>query len=330
MADLARTSALPEPSSRFGEDNEELGVLERRMFMRQLMPVATAATAAQLARSMRDARYAKGDLVYARGTPPRDIVFLVRGSVELRAPGEPPWSFEAPALIGAIDALHDRPHARDAFATTDVSALALRSEEWWDVLEDHFEVAMAGFRRTSEDLWTMRVGSPPDGGFDPPAPRGQPTSGLNVVERMRLLRGAGLFAAATVQSIARIAAVADEVEIAPGGGLCREGERSERVFVVASGHVEIRHASPEIVARFGPGQIVGGACAAGLGECGWTATAVTPVVALSVRREDLLDVMEDHSELTRSIMMGVSVERERMLAALARREAELPPGPRAV
>ena len=146
---------------------------------------------------------------------------------------------------------------------------------------------------------------------------------------MRLLRGAGLFSAATVQSIARLAAVADEIDAAPGEALCREGDRSERLFVVASGHVEIRHASPEIVARFGPGQIVGGACAAGLAECAWTATAVTPVVALSLRREDVVDVMEDHTELTRSIMMGVSLEREQMLAALARRKADLPPGPRA-
>ncbi|HVY47845.1 MAG TPA: cyclic nucleotide-binding domain-containing protein [Minicystis sp.] len=299
------------------------GEVARQLFLRSLGSVGTVTSAAsglasQLARVMRDARFEEGETMFAAGAPVSEVFFLARGEAEMRAPGLAPWRFAAPAVLGAIDALHGRPHQRDAVATTTVHALALRHEDWFDALEEHFDVARENLERIATDLVRLHRELAPAGGFGAAEPdTGPAVSGLNVVERMLLLREVPSFAVATVQTLARLADVAEEVELPAGRRFHEAGEPSTVVHVVASGLVEVEDPSSSLVARFGRARPVGGAAALGVPRRAFHAKAVAPSVLLALRREDLHDVMEDHFDLTRSLMIGLAAERESAMALRA-------------
>src|SRR5260221_7029041 len=100
--------------------------VERLLFLRSL---ATARMdgpeAIQMAGAMRDVFFRRGQELFAIGEPSGDVFFLVKGSVQMTAPGAPPWDFDAPAIVGAFDSFAERPRARRGVATSDLHALAL-------------------------------------------------------------------------------------------------------------------------------------------------------------------------------------------------------------
>src|SRR6185436_15573778 len=201
------------------------------------------------------------------------------------------------------DALVGRPHARTAVAVTDVHALALRQEDWFDVVEENFDMARENMARVSLNLLGLHLDLAPDGGFRPPPPGASASVlGLNLVEKMLLVRSQPVFSSATVQALARVAEGVVERELAPGEELFREGHPALEIAVLASGLVAGRRADVKLAPRFGPGDIVGGCAAVGAPQHFLTVTAEGPAVLLTIGREDLFDIMEDHFDLAKSVM----------------------------
>ncbi len=90
-------------------------------------------------------------------------------------------------------------------------------------------------------------------------------------------------------------------------------EPATSFFVVARGIVQIQREAPLIQARFGPGSIIGGAAALALTTQQYTAQAETRAVVLEIRREDLIDALEDHVEMVHAMFAGLGSERERIM-----------------
>jgi CRP-like cAMP-binding protein len=314
---------MPDPLT----SEEQLGVVQRQLFLRSLGGSGAGPTLITLiSKQIKDRFVPEGDVLFAAGSPTNEIFFIFKGEVELRAEGHEPWRLTPPSVIGAIDALYERPHARTAVAATDIHLLALSTEEWFDTIEENFEVARDNLTRVTDGLARIELGLSPDGGFPEPADEAaEPTLGLNLVERMLLVRRSLAFSSATVQAIARVAQVADELELAEGQILHQPGKQTDSFYVVASGVVEITHEDPAVRARFGPGEVVFGAGGVGLRVPQFTSKALAPTVLLAVRREDFFDIMEDHFDVMRAVMKGVSYERERVLTARAERGSK-PPG----
>jgi CRP-like cAMP-binding protein len=119
------------------------------------------------------------------------------------------------------------------------------------------------------------------------------------------------FETATIQSIARVAEIATEAEYAAGESIEAEGATANGVLVIASGQVEVTHASPLIVGRMGPGEIVGGPASLGIKKRLFAAKAIAPTVVLCIRYDDLFDIMEDHFDLTFSALFSLGNDLER-------------------
>jgi CRP-like cAMP-binding protein len=309
-------------------DDDRIMDVQRQLFLRTLTPQSPMGSVArQMARAMREVHFEEGKRLFSAGTTSGEVFYVVRGEVHLEAPSEPPWHFTPPSIIGAIDALNGRPHARTAVAKSDVHALAIRSEEWLDGLEENFDFARDTLMRVSSALTQLHLELPPDGGFAEPVEAGDDGAhALNLVERIVLLQSVPVFDAATVQAISRLAEVATEREFDPGQVLHRSGDPSDGMLFVASGVVEVVSGEGPDAARvraaFGPGSQIGGAPS--LGDLLHTYTAVAPAGAavLSVGRESFFDIMEDHFDLVRSMMMGLTREREVVLNVRARRAEE--------
>lgn len=300
------------------DDDRQVGV-ERLLFLRSLpMSRPNGPEAIQIAAAMRDVHFRRGQRIFSIGEKSGDVFFLVKGSVRMVAPGMTPWEFEAPAVVGALDSFAGRPRTRDGIATAEVHALALKHTDWLAVLEEHFDFARESMLRLAAALTQMRVAVPGNAGFPPVADDGPPTTplstGLGLLDKTMALRAQPVFKGAGVQATLRLVELCTEIDLLPGGELFHEGALSEAVYAIVSGVVDIERATPPLRASFRPGSLVAGAAALGAVRHGFTARAPHGAVVLALRKDDIFDVMEDHFEVTRSIIGAINQEREEIMS----------------
>jgi len=298
------------------DEGERDRTIERQIFLRSLniaRPVGSAAK--QLAAAMQDRLIPARSVIYRRGEHAGQIYFVLKGEIELSLEGADPWKLTPPSVVGILDVLQDRARERTATALTDVHALALSAEDYFDVLEDNFEYARGAVRGVTVNLHSLSLDLSPTGGFPEPAGPGAPipTRPMNLVERTLVFR------AASIQGLTRLAGLAEEVRHAPGDVISRRGDPCDALVVVARGLVRIERDDPHIEARLGAGSLVGGYATIGHDAHEYETTALAPTAALRVRKEDFFDLLEDHFEVTRAVLGFLAAERERVLAERAAR-----------
>ena len=127
---------------------------------------------------------------------------------------------------------------------------------------------------------------------------------LTVMEKVALLQTAEVFRFVPTQSLARVAAIAQEVEYQPRQGLYNDNEAADSMFVVLEGEVTLLRPGQE-GKKLGPGQVAGlPAFLAGDFERE-SALATQPVRALRLDQEDFYDAMAEDFNLTRGILRAV-------------------------
>jgi CRP-like cAMP-binding protein len=309
-------SAMP-PDAR-----EPRSAVEREIFLRTMtVGRPMSPTAKLLGEAMREVFIEAGAVLYEEGSAADDLYFIMQGSVALRREGDQDLVFGPNSVVGIIDADLDRPHARRAVALTDVEALALRTEDRLEVLEDNFEQTRALILFSADMLHelTLRLPAEDSSPLPDPGPELGPEP-LPLVERVLLLHDTLAFKRGGIQALVSLAPVADEFRIRAGDTLFRAGEVTGVFFVVARGTIELEHESSKRRFRFGPGAIVGGSAAFGDAERLYTARALCDSVLLRLREEAFFDVMEDHFDLARSVLGYIAQERERVVDELEKRK----------
>jgi CRP-like cAMP-binding protein len=292
-----------------------LMAIERELFLRSIGgSPAQSGVAEQLARAMSDASFRAGEVIYRAGDFTRRIHFVTHGEVELTVDGGEPWRLLAPAVIGVLDVNMRRPFSRTATAITDVRALVLGADDWLEALDENFEYSIAAIQRLAADVHRLHLTLSPSGGFaEPPPSSDEEPHALNVQERTLALLPVSCFQFAGIQALATLAIAADERTLERGERLFTIDTPATTFCVVARGTIQIRRESPLIQARFGPGSIVGGAAALSFVTQQYTADAESRAVVLEIRREDLIDALEDHVETVHAMFAGLGVERERIM-----------------
>jgi CRP-like cAMP-binding protein len=252
-----------------------------------------------------------GQILYRQGDPADDIFFVVSGEIKLTRSGSSDWVFGARSLVGTLDVVLDRTHARTAVATATAHLLRLRAVDWMDILEDSFDLTHRVLTNFAAGVHVLRQRPPPLGGFDEPKDTPAETPDvLNLVDVILLLRQIPLFSLASVQTLASLAGMAEETRAAKGDILVTAPAFGERLVVLASGAV-VASGAGEPTARFGRGALVCGADALGGGSYEIRAEDATRAFVLQV--EDYLDIMEEHFSLARSALRALAVERETLL-----------------
>jgi CRP-like cAMP-binding protein len=126
---------------------------------------------------------------------------------------------------------------------------------------------------------------------------------LSTVEKVLFLMRAPVTAEAPTDALARLASLAEEVELPLGARLFAVGDAPDALYVVLDGAVRIE--GIEAASRLlGPGDTVGGmALFAGAPHTA-TATAVVSTHALRIDRADLNDLLDEDGELARALFTG--------------------------
>lgn len=289
-------------------------------FMSGLPAENVAWAASRLAGVMSDVHLRAGDVLYRAGDLAPDHFFLVDGQVKLESNGAPPWTLGSHSLIGVLDVMLDRPRSRTVTATRDTHLFRVPAGDWFDMLEDNFELARRAVQGLARSVHQVRVelDEPSDSDDDDVGPRSvrrfdTPPLPLGLIDRIFALRSVTLLAEADVQAVTTLADLAREIEIAPGETFISRGEPNDSMVLVLSGEVTTSHAGSLPRARFGPGKLVFGSASVSSDDLGYDARAEVATRALRIGHEDFFDVMEEHFPLARSVMKALSNERERLM-----------------
>lgn len=292
----------------------------RQIFMRSMAPTRAMVNAtSRIADLMDDVYFTKGAKIYAKGETPTDIFFVVSGIVHLiENEDTAPWVMDARSVIGIIDANLERPRTRDAIAMTDVHLLRFRADDYLEMLEDNFEQqtgVLDGLGRNTRELISALA---PGGGFTEPDKAaydsGLDMRPLNPIERLLALKSVSAFSLASVQALSSLSQSVEDI-LVPAGDLSFRpgGKKNGALLIIARGVVELEREDPPLSARFGPRTIAGGFAWFNEDMIGMKFRALTPALLLRLRNEDLIDVMEDHFDLSRSLMRFTALERERLM-----------------
>ena len=296
--------------------------IERELFLRSIARFEASPSAmSQMLALMRDVAFAPGDVIFRKGAASDYAYFVSDGSVELRDWPQAPWRFDDRSVIGIIDAVIGRPYHRTAVALTPVKGLRMGMDDYSEFLEDNFEISQSIIAENTRRLFeeVLKLGN--SGQFLEGRPDrrllSNPSGSLSVVERLLILRQVRPFSRGTTQALASLAERASVSRWNAGDVLFRQGDAASEFWVIADGQVTIERATPQILVRRGPGDLVQSYAAFGADHWRFTARCTSPCLMLELNREDLLDQMEAHFELTRSVLAYMSTVFERLNRAVA-------------
>ena len=119
------------------------------------------------------------------------------------------------------------------------------------------------------------------------------------------LKAVPLFQGMTDQALEAVAALANEVEIADGATVTREGDPGDLFFVIVDGRLRIsRHG--ETIRDLGPGDFLGEISLVDGRPRTATAVAVGPVNAIVIERPAFLELMDRFGAVRLGILMALS------------------------
>ena len=134
--------------------DEELGLVERVVFVRRLLTYGSARVEAlaDLARDMAVVRAPAGTTLWEVGDPSPHSLLLHRGTVTGITVKGQQFRFGPDSVVGGIDAMASEPRWYRAVAGTDVVGLRSDVARLVDVLEDHPDMGLAMLRTAARVL----------------------------------------------------------------------------------------------------------------------------------------------------------------------------------
>jgi CRP-like cAMP-binding protein len=129
--------------------------------------------------------------------------------------------------------------------------------------------------------------------------------------KVQALKRAPLFEGLSKKELTELARVTEDLEIAPGEVLCKEGETGQEFFVIVEGESEITSKGKRLAAR-GDGDFVGEIALLEETTRTATVTAKTPLRVFVLTRHDFRHLVRENPSVEQKVMR-----------ALARRVVEL-------
>jgi CRP/FNR family cyclic AMP-dependent transcriptional regulator len=125
------------------------------------------------------------------------------------------------------------------------------------------------------------------------------------------LRSIALFSACGPGDLQRVAQLVDEVEIADGRVIMREGEPGSEMYIVVDGKARVERDGRRIN-EVGPGAVVGEMSLIAEGPRTATVIAEGPVRAFVVAHREFHSLMDGHPEFRKRVMEGLAAKVRRL------------------
>lgn len=248
-----------------------------------------------LAEFARERVFARGELLMRLGEPVSALNFVIAGRVELRRAERVVGVFGPGTGVGGLGLLAREDERVEAHAAVDTLTLELPADAVFDVLEDRFSV----FRHFVREVARLFIAHMVRSGVSHHRPPEQvplvvPERGLDLIERLLLLRRMAPFARSSVNSLADLSRSLSEARYERGARLWSEGQPSGTILLLVDGAVECTSEASGVHFHAVPGQALGSfESLSGLPRW-FDAVTLTPLLALKGTGEELLDVFEDN------------------------------------
>ena len=128
---------------------------------------------------------------------------------------------------------------------------------------------------------------------------------LTVLEKVNILQKAPLFHEVPTESLARLAALAQEVRYEAGSLLYRENDAAESMFVLMEGEVALLRSGQE-TGKLAPPSEVGALAMLADQSQPASARAAQPTLALQLDQQEFHDAMAEDFNLTRGILRALA------------------------
>jgi CRP/FNR family transcriptional regulator, cyclic AMP receptor protein len=125
------------------------------------------------------------------------------------------------------------------------------------------------------------------------------------------LRSIGIFSACGPHDLQRIAQLVDEVDLADGQVIMREGEPATEMYIVVSGRARADKGGRRIN-EFGPGAVFGEMSLIAEGKRTATVTAEGPVRAFVVAHREFHSLMEGYPDFRMRVLEGLAAKVRRL------------------
>jgi len=123
--------------------------------------------------------------------------------------------------------------------------------------------------------------------------------------KVELIRHVPLFAGCSKNELRRIASLADEIDLAEGKVLIREGRQGREFFVLVEGRVDVTRGGRSIDTLRG-GDFFGEAALLSNAPRNATITALTPLLVLVITDRDFRNLLADAPEIQRKVLTALA------------------------
>lgn len=130
---------------------------------------------------------------------------------------------------------------------------------------------------------------------------------LSTIERVLFLQSVEVFSAVSGEDLAPLAALAQEIRLAPGEHFIRQGEFGDCLYIIVDGEISITVGDDQ-VAVWGAGSVLGEMAVLSGQPRTATCTALTDAFALQVDRDDFMEMLMEHPAMAIGVI-GVLTHR---------------------
>lgn len=263
-----------------------------------------------------DRYFRRGDAVTLPGGPVSSIFFIRRGKVNVIHDGVVVRTFTSGAVVGGLAAMTRDPQGQHLVAAADTDTFEVHVDDMEDFFEDSFPTMLVVLRGLALGVLETRLQFSDDAGYERVDDGNlvRPIGELGLVQRILFARRLMAYGRGRIEALAELARDMEVLRFSKGDVLYRQGDPATHAVLVCSGGVQCES---DLGQRFviGPESTIGSIDSMAGVPRWYTATALTDIVALRSDVTNLIDVIEDHSEMG----MGMIRVLAKMLRSLQER-----------
>ncbi len=249
----------------------------------------------RLARVGQQARHEPGHVMYERAAAPASLQFLLDGQVATDGPtGRQETT--APAALAFEEVLEGSPMATTITATSRTATLSMTPNEFLALLSENVGLAGGLFRQaiSARGLETGRTlvrGQRP-------SREGAATGELGAVDRLLVLQSSPLLAHATTAQLWSLSQIARQVTVAAGAEPVKSDAGPSMLFVL-TGTLRVDQGGASDMAA--AGDVIGVHETLAGTRVEATVTVVEPATLLKLDRDELFELLADHTDLLQGL-----------------------------
>jgi CRP-like cAMP-binding protein len=274
--------------------------LERLLHLKRvpLLSGLPASEVIALADAAQERFFRNGTILFREGDAASSMHFVVDGALANFRRGVKVGVVGPGAGIGGLAVLAREAMGSKVVAEQDTLTLEIDADAMTEVLEDRFPILQHLLREVNRQALELlrRHRLDPSGVFPEPPSELVSDGGLDLVDRLLLLRRMPVFDRTSVTALAELARTMANVRFEPGTVLWHEGEPSQGILLLSSGRVQATGSDGSSF-HAGPGFPLGALEAVAQVPRWYEARALTPIEGLQTQTDVLVDLFEDSFDM---------------------------------